>query len=57
MGQAFKSILRKNSRQVELSAIGRRAKNHFKDYPSLLAASFHFFYIFSTRLSFYIGGH
>ena len=57
MGQAFKSILRKNNRQVELSAIGRRAKNRLKEYPSLLAASFHFLYIFSTQLSFYIGGY
>jgi len=57
MGQASKNILRKNSRQVELSAVGRRAKNRLIEYPSLLSPSFHFFYIFTTQLSFYIGGH
>lgn len=57
MGQALKNILRKNSPQAEPSAIGRRTKNRLKKYPSLLADSFHFFYNFSTQLSFYIGGH
>jgi hypothetical protein len=57
MGQASKKILRNNSRQAEQSAVGRRAKNRLKEYPSLLSPSFHFFYIFTTQLSICIGGH
>jgi len=57
MGQALKNILRKNSCQAELSAVGRRAKNRLKEYPSLLSPSFHFFTIFTTQLSICIGGH
>lgn len=57
MGQALKNILRKNSRQAELSAVGRRTKNRLKEYSSLLSLSFHFFYIFTTQLSICIGGH